>query len=177
MISIIALIREDWSQLLTHRQSAGLIAGVPCILATVIMGDHGGCILTHWGWDNMATILQMTFVIAFSWMKKYEFWLWFHWSFFLRFQLKNVSIGSDKVMGWRRSSDKPLSEPMLPYMRQWSQWVKSPSHALTPPNPRMTAWHGTFSALLALCDENPLVTSGFPSQRASDVTFRWFLWC
>ena len=26
--------------------------------------------LTHWGWDKMATILQMTFSNAFSWMKE-----------------------------------------------------------------------------------------------------------
>ena len=36
------------------------------------------------GWP---TCLQMTFSNAFSWMKIYEFWLKFHWSLFLRFQL------------------------------------------------------------------------------------------
>ena len=29
--------------------------------------------LTHWGWDKMANILQMTFSNAFSWMKMYKF--------------------------------------------------------------------------------------------------------
>ena len=29
----------------------------------------GNCMLTHWGQDNMATIFQMTFSNAFSWMK------------------------------------------------------------------------------------------------------------
>ena len=43
--------------------------------------------LTHPGWDKMATIYQMTFSIAFSWMKMFEFWLKFHWRLFLRFQL------------------------------------------------------------------------------------------
>ena len=34
-----------------------------------------------------------------------------------------------------------------------------------------------FSTLLALCEENPLVTSGFPSQWASNVDLWWFLCC
>ena len=43
--------------------------------------------LTHWGRDKMAAISQTTFTNAFSWMKMYEFYLWFHWSLFLRFEL------------------------------------------------------------------------------------------
>ena len=43
--------------------------------------------LTHWGWDKMAAISQMTFSNAFSLMKMYEFRLRFHWSLFLRFEL------------------------------------------------------------------------------------------
>ena len=37
--------------------------------------------LTHWGWDEMTTIMQSTFSKAFSWMKMYEFGLRFHWNF------------------------------------------------------------------------------------------------
>ena len=43
--------------------------------------------ISHWGWDNMAAILHATRWSAFSWMKMLEFWLKFHWSLFLRFQL------------------------------------------------------------------------------------------
>ena len=43
--------------------------------------------LTHWGRDKMADFFQTTFSKAFSWMKMNEFWLRFHWSLFLRFQL------------------------------------------------------------------------------------------
>ena len=43
--------------------------------------------LTHCGRDKMAAIFQTTFSIAFSWMKKFEFWLRFHWSLFPRVQL------------------------------------------------------------------------------------------
>ena len=39
--------------------------------------------LTHWGWDKMAVILQMTFWNGFSWMKIYEFRLKFDLSLFL----------------------------------------------------------------------------------------------
>ena len=42
--------------------------------------------LTHWGWDKMAAILQMTLSNAFSWMKIYEFCLRFHWNLFPRFE-------------------------------------------------------------------------------------------
>ena len=43
--------------------------------------------LTHWGRDQIDAISQTTVSNAFSWMKMLEFWLWFHWSLFLRFEL------------------------------------------------------------------------------------------
>ena len=45
------------------------------------------CTLTHWGQDKMATILQMIFWNAFSWMKMYELWLKFQWNLCLVVQL------------------------------------------------------------------------------------------
>ena len=47
----------------------------------------GSDVLTHWGWDKMASILQTTFSNAFSWMKMYKFRLKFHWHLFLGVQL------------------------------------------------------------------------------------------
>ena len=44
-------------------------------------------LLTHWGWDKMAAILQTTFSNLFSWMKMYEIRLKLHWSLFLQVQL------------------------------------------------------------------------------------------
>ena len=44
-------------------------------------------VLTHWGQNKMAAILQTTFSYAFSWMKMYEFRLRVHWSVFLRILL------------------------------------------------------------------------------------------
>ena len=44
--------------------------------------------LTHWGRDKMAAIFQTTLSNAFLWMKMLEFWLKFHWSLFLRVQLR-----------------------------------------------------------------------------------------
>ena len=38
----------------------------------------------------------------------------------------------------------------------------------------MTSSNGSISALLALCEGNPSVTGGFPSQRASDAGFDVF---
>ena len=43
-------------------------------------------LLTHWGRDKIAAILQTTFSNAFSSLKIYDFCLIFHWSLFLRFQ-------------------------------------------------------------------------------------------
>ena len=51
--------------------------------------------LTHWGRDKMDAISQTTFSSAFSWMKMFEFQLKFHWSLFLKVQLKYSSIGLD----------------------------------------------------------------------------------
>ena len=44
-------------------------------------------LLTHLGRDKMDAISQTTLSNAFSWIKRYEFRLIFHWSLFLRFQL------------------------------------------------------------------------------------------
>ena len=46
-----------------------------------------GHLLTHWGWDKMAAILQTSFSNAFSWMKMFDFQLKFHGRLFLRVQL------------------------------------------------------------------------------------------
>ena len=56
------------------------------------MYGHGECViistfcisLTHWGWDKMATIFQMTVSSVFSWMRMYKFLLRFHLSLFFR---------------------------------------------------------------------------------------------
>ena len=41
----------------------------------------------------------------------------------------------------------------------------------------ITSWNETLSALLALCEGNPPVSGGFPSQRASNVKLWCILWC
>ena len=43
--------------------------------------------ITHWGWDKMAAIVQKTFSNALSWIKMNELRLKFHWFFFQRVQL------------------------------------------------------------------------------------------
>ena len=44
-------------------------------------------VITYWGQDKMAAILQTTFSYEFSSMKVVAFWLVFHWSLFLRFKM------------------------------------------------------------------------------------------
>ena len=83
---------------------------------------------THWGRDKRATVSQTTLSNAFSWMKMLEF----------RFKilLKHVPKGPInnnpalvQMLGWRRSGDRPLSEPMIvslltPICVTRPQWVK-----------------------------------------------------
>ena len=44
-------------------------------------------LINHLTLDKMATISQTVFSAAFSWMKRFVFWLKFHWSLFPRIQL------------------------------------------------------------------------------------------
>ena len=60
----------------------------------------------------MAAIFQTTYSNAFSWMKMHEFRLRFHWSLFPKGPINKISA-LVQIMTWRRSGDKPLSEPMM----------------------------------------------------------------
>ena len=74
--------------------------------------EYSGTIsLTHWGLDNMATIYQMTFSDASSWMKMCKFQSRFHGSLLTRVQLKYSSIGSDNGL--------------VPFRRQAIIWTSS----------------------------------------------------
>ena len=68
-------------------------------------------LLTHWGRGKIDTILQTTFSNAISWMKMFEFRLKFHWSF-PKGPINNMPV-LVQIMAWRRTGDKPLSEPMM----------------------------------------------------------------
>ena len=76
--------------------------------------DMSKGILTHWGRDKMAAVSQTTLSNAFSWMKMLEFRI------SIKISLKFVPKGPInnipslvQIMAWRRSGDKPLSEPMM----------------------------------------------------------------
>ena len=84
--------------------------------------------LTHWGRDEMNNISQTTFSNAFSSMKMFEFRLKFHWSLFPRVPINNIPA-LVQILAWRRSGDKPLSEPMMVSLPMHirvtrPQWVK-----------------------------------------------------
>ena len=89
-------------------------------------------ILTHWGQDKMAAVSQTTLSNAFSWMKMLEFRLRF---ISLKFVPKgpiNNNPALVQIMAWRRSGDKPLSEPMMVSLLTHicvtrPQWVNSSS--------------------------------------------------
>ena len=54
-------------------------------------------VLTHWGIDTMADILQTTFSNVFSWMMMHEFRLIFHRSLFRRVQLTPLRLNCFKA--------------------------------------------------------------------------------
>ena len=64
---------------------------------------------TYCGRDKMDAISQTTFSRTFPWMKMFEFRLKFHWS---KGRINNIPA-LVQIMAWRRSGDKPLSEPMM----------------------------------------------------------------
>ena len=79
-------------------------------------GDYGRLCLwqpmTHWGQDKMDAISQTTVSRAFSSMK--------NCCILIKFSLKYIRKGAIdnnralvQIMAWRRSGDKPLSEPMM----------------------------------------------------------------
>ena len=89
--------------------------------------------LRHWGRDKMAAISQTKLSNAFSWMKMLEFRLKFHWSLFLGVQLINNIPALVQIMAWRRSGDKPSSEPMAVSLLTQicvtrTQWVIHPTN-------------------------------------------------
>ena len=117
-------------------------------------------------------------------MQIYEFWLNFHGSLFARVQLTiYTSVGSDN--GLAPASDKPLSFCILwldqsvhlrnrtvtssDMWRLRSHWfLKSPVTQLDCLFNRLFRKTST-PAFLALCEGNPSVTDGFPSQKASNA--------
>ena len=88
--------------------------------------------------------------------------------------------GLDQTMVCRQNSDWPLSKSVMTYthisMRYPASWViASITYLQLEQN---TSWRRhqmeTLSALLALCEVNPPVTNGFPSQRQVTRSFGVF---
>ena len=73
--------------------------------------------LTHWGRDKMAAIFQLTFSHAFSWMKMYEFWLWFNWSVLLRVRLTLFQHWFRQWLGTGQATSHCLNQWWLIYWR------------------------------------------------------------
>ena len=74
--------------------------------------------LSHWGRVIMAAILQTIFWNAFSWKKKYQYRLKFHWNWFLGVQLTIFQhwfrwwLGTDQwwLVYWRTYASLGLSD-------------------------------------------------------------------
>ena len=68
--------------------------------------------LTHWGRDKMAAISQTTLSNSFSWMKMFENAPKISLTFVPKGPINNIPA-LVQIMAWRRSGDKPLSEPVV----------------------------------------------------------------
>ena len=72
--------------------------------------------LIHWGWDNMATRMQMTISNAFSIMKFVELWFKIHFKFVAKVQIDNTPVFV-QTMPWPLTGNKALPEPMVAYLQ------------------------------------------------------------
>ena len=89
-------------------------------------------ILTHWGWDEMNNISQMTFFKRIFFNEN----VWISIKISLKFVPKgpiNNIPALVQIMAWRRSGDKPLSEAMMVSLPTHicvirPQWVKHITH-------------------------------------------------
>ena len=73
--------------------------------------------LTQWGRDKMDAISQTTFWSTFSWMKRFEFRLKFHWSLFLKVQLTIFQNWFRKWLGAVQTTSHYLNQWWLFYGR------------------------------------------------------------
>ena len=73
-----------------------------------------GCqpLLTHWGRDKMVVISQTTFSNSFSLNENVRIPIKISLKFVPKCSINNIP-SLVQIMAWRRSGDKPLSEPMM----------------------------------------------------------------
>ena len=74
-------------------------------------------LLTHWGRDKMAAILQTTVSKRFSWMETFEFRLKFHWSLSLRLQSTIFQHWFRQWLGADQATSHYLNQWLLVFLR------------------------------------------------------------
>ena len=94
--------------------SQGDLRVAPRLLATCLAHCRT---FTHWGRDKMATIFQTISYNAFSWMKIYQFRLWFHWNLFPRVQLTIFNHWFGRWLGASQETSHYLNQSWLFYWR------------------------------------------------------------
>ena len=68
--------------------------------------------LTHWGWDKMANIFKTSFSKCIFLNENIWISLKISLEFVPKVRINNIP-SLVQIMAWRRSGDKPLSEPMM----------------------------------------------------------------
>ena len=85
--------------------------------------------LTHWGWDKMAAVSQMTFSNAFSWMGSLGFWFEFHWILFLGVQLTITQHWFRQWLGANQATSHYLNQycpdSLMHKCSTRGKWVKT----------------------------------------------------
>ena len=72
--------------------------------------DNESPLLTYWGWDKLAVILQTTFLSAFYSMKIVSIQISLN---FVPMGPVNKKPAWVQIMAWWRMGNKPWSEPMM----------------------------------------------------------------
>ena len=136
------LILEVWQYIMVKFNMGGLwgisVNNLEKLLQDIESSLYGVVLLykhlTHWGWDKMAAIFQMTFSNGFPWMKMHEFFIQISLMFVLKGPINNI-LALVLIMAWCRSGNKSLSEPMMVRLLTHicitrPQWVKLIYHKL-----------------------------------------------
>ena len=104
-----------------------LISRWPCPSMKYVIHNSLTLWLTHWGWDKMTAILQMTFLKCIFLNENVSIFIKIALKFMPKVPINNIPT-LFQIMPWHRAGNKPLSEPMMVSLLMHisvgrSQWI------------------------------------------------------